>query len=216
MIFSSPYPEGGRGHVKMPPSTPVAGCGAVMLLTSYCKVLAALEANAPVAMAYDSGAICANVSAGKQPARTFPTCGMHHWQGRPVGFTILESLRCFGVAAEHHVSRLRHRWAMPACVERRPALYSSPYPEGGRATLRCLPPHRWPGVGQLCFWQVLVVLEANAPVAKAYDSGAICANVSAGGQPARTLSTCGMHSPHVPTPRADCILGRGGHSLSSR
>ena len=100
MIFSSPYPEGGRGHVKMPPSTPVAGCGAVMLLTSYCKVLAALEANAPVAMAYDSGAICANVSAGKQPARTFPTCGMHHWQGRPVGITILESLRCFGVAVE--------------------------------------------------------------------------------------------------------------------
>ena len=90
---------------------------------------------------------------------------------------------------------------------------SSPYPEGGKGHIIVASLHTAGRVwGSYASGKLLAALEANAPVARCMTAE-LCANVSAGGQPARTDWTCRMHSPHVPTSRADCIIGRGGHSL---
>ena len=81
---------------------------------------------------------------------------------------------------------------------------SAPYPEGGKGHIIVVSLHTGGRVwGSYASGKLLAALEANAPVARRMTAE-LCANVSAGGQPARTYSTCGMHSPHVPTSRADC------------
>ena len=62
IVCSSPYPEGGKGHIQLPPSTPLAWCGASM---NPVKRPAALEANAPLVLAYDSGAMRQRVRWGR-------------------------------------------------------------------------------------------------------------------------------------------------------